>query len=259
MGEKICVGLFDSGVGGLTVLDACRRACPSVQFLYYGDNGNAPYGERGEEEIYALVRHGVEALVAAGAETVILACNTATAVCAELLRAEFSVPIVGMEPAVKTAAKSCRNLLLLATERTAVSARISALVARFPQVRIEVRGTRLAGAVERWLIRGEEISLETYLPRGKYDGVVLGCTHYHFLKKEIGAFYDAPVFDGTDGTVRRLAALLSKRHADFVREAKCAPKPVFLGEWGGINEEIYAKTLKNGQIGEKRVSNGQKG
>lgn len=259
--KNVRIGLFDSGVGGLTVLAACSRVLPRATFFYYGDNGNAPYGSRTAEEITGLVDRGVDALLGAGVNAVVLACNTATAVCAERLRERLAVPVVGMEPAVKPAAEKYSEILVLATPRTAESERLRALVGKFPQCNIAVCALPgFAGAIEAHLTRGEALSLEAHLPPAKAEAVVLGCTHYAFFRREIGAHYGAPVYDGGEGTARRLKAVIcaSSEGSKWSKTTKTnksllfkwSGKPerglVFLGEWAEINEKVYKQTFGTG-------------
>ncbi len=206
----LCVGVFDSGAGGLTVLRACRRRLPFVRFLYFGDNARAPYGSRPREEIAAFTREAFQNFRALGADAAVLACNTASAVCLGDMRREFSFPVLGIEPAVLPAARSgAKKILVLCTPRTAESERLGALVARCRRAEIAVHPCpRLAAAVEAMLLRGEPLSLAEHLPKGEFGGVVLGCTHYSFLAKEIAAFYGAPVFDGAEGVAARLQKVL---------------------------------------------------
>lgn len=258
------VGIFDSGVGGLTVLHAFESVLSNAHFLYYGDNGNAPYGNRTEDEIASLADRGADALLERGADVVVLACNTATAVCAEALRARLPVPVIGMEPAVKVAAARCKNALLLATARTAASERLQTLISRFPQCAFTVHAAKaLAGAIEKHLTEGAAFSLAEHLPAGTFDGVVLGCTHYIFYEEEIAAYYHAPVFDGKEGTARRLKALIdspafTEKWSKSTKTNKSLPiewseggaeRVVFLGKWAEINRKIYKQTFENGNFG----------
>ena len=202
--------MFDSGVGGLTVLAACMRRLPSQKFFYYGDNAHAPYGSRLPEEVEGFVRQAMQDFRRLNVSAAVLACNTATAVCAEKLRKEFPFPIVGMEPAVAPAARVCRNVLVLATPLTASSRRLHDLIARFPDCHFRIAALPdLAGAIERHFAYREPLTISDHLPEIPCDGVVLGCTHYAFFRREIGLFYSAPVFDGAQGTANRLAALLN--------------------------------------------------
>lgn len=240
------VGVFDSGIGGLTVLSACRRIFPSPEYLYYGDNPNAPYGAKSEAEILRLVRGAVGKLCEEGVDAVVLACNTATAVCAEALRSEFSVPIIGMEPAVKPAAATCKRVLVLATPRTAESERLRKLVsASAARCDITVHAApRLAGCIERALSFVEPLRLCEHLPQGDYDGVVLGCTHYVYMTREIGDFYRARVFDGNEGAANRLRSLLGKRISgtdDHPINRACfgGGEVIFLGNGAETNKKLY--------------------
>lgn len=203
------VGVFDSGIGGLTVLNECARTV-CADYVYFGDNKRAPYGNRSKEEITCFVREGLQALARFEVDAAILACNTATTVCIGQMRKEFAFPILGTEPAVAPAAKRAENILVLATVRTAQSERLHALLKKFPQCRFTVFGAEgLAGAIENFCTKGEKFTLSDYLPKGNFGGVVLGCTHYVFFKKQISDFYSAPVFDGNQGVSERLKTVLS--------------------------------------------------
>ena len=250
------VGVFDSGIGGLTVLAECARQAPQAIYYYYGDNAHAPYGARGPREIAGFVGAAVRRLRLYGVCAVVLACNTATAVCVDMLRKTCPVPIVGIEPAVAPAARRCRRVLVLTTPVTARSERLRRLTEGFPQCDITVYGAPgLAAVIERGLSRGEGVTIFDHLPSGRYDGVVLGCTHYAFFRREIGLFYGCPVFDGARGTAARLRQLLSDMgpgtddHLLFTRNTnKCFSKKakyhhkkqvIFLGKCKKINEYVY--------------------
>ena len=207
------IGVFDSGVGGLTVLAACMKKLAGCSFYYFGDNAHAPYGNRSEAEITEFVFRGLRRFRRIGVDAAVLACNTATAVCAERARNAFAFPVVGMEPAVRPAAASCRRVLVLATPLTAASRRLERLTASFPDTSFTICGlSGFAGAIERALTCGEPLTISDHLPQGRYDGVVLGCTHYVFFRDEIARFYGCKVFDGGEGTANRLQSLLIQKH-----------------------------------------------
>ncbi len=257
--RNVRIGLFDSGVGGLTVLSACRRMLPQATFFYYGDNGNAPYGSRTCGEISELVDGGVGALLGAEVDAIVLACNTATAVCAERLRGRLNIPVVGMEPAIKPAAERYHDVLVLATPRTAESERLRVLVGKFPQCNITVCALPgLAGAIEAYLTQGEVFSLAEHLPPAKPQAVVLGCTHYAFFRREIGAHYGVPVYDGGEGTARQVKALLGaavdKEGAKNTKTNKSLHsewsaggdrRVNFIGKYAVENRKIYERMFKN--------------
>ncbi len=253
MAKTVRIGVFDSGIGGLTVLRPCAEAVSGCTFYYLGDNRNAPYGEKPEAEIYALTRAAVLDLRKKGADVVVLACNTATAVCADRLRAEFSFPILGTEPAILPAARAARRVLVLATPRTAESRRLKELVGRCPQCSFTVfPAAGLAAAVESLIVEGTPLSLEDHLLAGDFDGVVLGCTHYVFLRRAISAFYGAPVFDGGEGVAKRLKTVLSGRFQKSVglknhdcQELNICKIPTVFPQKSPKNRMIFLGSCKN--------------
>ncbi len=250
------VGVFDSGVGGLTVLKECFLRLPQAGFYYFGDNARAPYGNRREEEIVSFVREALLRFEALKVDAVVLACNTATAVCIDLMRREFSFPLIGTEPAVRPAAGRCKRAVLLSTVRTASSRRLTELIQGEAECAFTVLPCpTLAEGIERALILGEPLLLSEHLRRVECDGVVLGCTHYVFVREEIGEYFHAPVFDGNRGVAKRLAAVLSRLQkgpawSENTETNTClqqiwspngARRVIFLGKSGKINEKIFER------------------
>ena len=211
MAQRVSIGIFDSGAGGLGVLFECLRLSHGVRYFYLADEAHAPYGSRTEQEIASYVREGLQIFKALGVDAAVLACNTATAACVEEMRRAFPFPVVGTEPAVRLAARAgCKHALVLVTPRTAQCARFRALLARERERFTVFSPPRLASAVERFVTEGEPLSLSCHLPRGVFGGVVLGCTHYTLVKDEIAAFYASPVFDGNRGTAKRVLSLAGR-------------------------------------------------
>lgn len=185
------VGIFDSGVGGLSVLQHLQEELPHENFLYVADSAHAPYGGKTAEEIQARASAVTGFLVEQGAKAIVVACNTATAAAIRLLRARFPVPVIGMEPAVKPAAAATKSGVIgvLATTGTLQSAQFAALLDTYGKgVRVVTQGC--PGLVER-VERGELQAPETRALLEQYvqpllaagaDTLVLGCTHYPFLK-----------------------------------------------------------------------------
>ncbi|MBR7186624.1 MAG: glutamate racemase [Clostridia bacterium] len=246
MEKRLQVGVFDSGMGGLSVLAECLRLFPEPIYYYYGDNARAPYGSRPKEEIANFTEEALRAFEGLGVDAAILACNTATAVCAEEMRKKFTFPIVGVEPAIKQAAKQCRRVLVLATPRTAESERLAALVARFPETAFTVfAAERLAAAIEEHLLGKKMLALQEHLPlRANYEGIVLGCTHYSLVKGEIASYFKAPVYDGAEGTAKRLKNLLFVGRSDHAYPAVTTlhfseKTVIFLGKSRKTNEHVY--------------------
>lgn len=186
----MAIGVFDSGVGGLSVLQHIRKLLPDEQLIYVADSGHVPYGDKPAAYIVERSRTLTRFLVEQGADAIVIACNTATAAAAAALRSEFSQPIVAMEPAVKPAVAATKSGVVgvLATVGTLESARFAALLEKHAgNVEIVTQGCpglvehvecgNLAGAETRVLI---ERYLAPLLGRNA-DTLILGCTHYPFL------------------------------------------------------------------------------
>ncbi len=206
------IAFFDSGIGGLTVLAECRRLMPKGIFYYYGDNGRAPYGNLPPEKIKRYVFAAFEKFKKWKVKAVVIACNTATAVCVEELRKKYAFPIVGIEPAVRPAAARGGEVFVLSTRATYESRRFITLCQRtqreFPRARIcAFACDGLAGEIERNLGR-REVDFTVFLPRGSPRTVVLGCTHYSYISEQIRRFYGCEVVDGNKGLALRLEEIV---------------------------------------------------
>ncbi len=188
------VGLFDSGVGGLSVLRDVRALLPAESLMYVADSRHAPYGIRSRRDIMERSCRLTECLANAGAKAVVIACNTATAAAAAELRRRFPLPIIGMEPAIKPAVAASRNGVIgvLATEGTLESARFSALLSRYAYERRII--TRPCPGLVEAVEAGEEDSPRTGLLLERYlapvleagaDTIILGCTHFSFLRPQL--------------------------------------------------------------------------
>lgn len=252
------IGVFDSGIGGFSVLKACLRRMPAT-YYYYGDNLRAPYGSRPPEEIAAFTEEALRVFEKIGTDAAVLACNTATAVCIDRMREKFSFPVVGVEPAVAPAAREGRRVLVLATPRTAQSARLQRLLARFPQTEFQVFAPeRLAAAVEDLFLRGVPLDYGEHLPEGHgCDCAVLGCTHYALVKEQIAHFLGMKVFDGAEGTARRVVEVIKagttdhlQPRVDFAENSLHIPSNFsnfevhFLGSGHHVNEYLFETNIR---------------
>ena len=194
------VGVFDSGVGGLSVLAALRAELPHEHFVYFADTAYAPYGERGDAYVIERSRAVVEHLLREhGIKALVVACNTATTAAIHLLRADHpDLPIVGLEPGLKPAVASSRtgHISVLATRGTLASAKYANLRASFAGS-ADVRPVPCDGlvkAIEGFDSAGIAALSERYMAEagpfgdgpGEVDTVVLGCTHYPLVKEELG-------------------------------------------------------------------------
>ena len=229
------IGVFDSGVGGVSVLQHLVRELPGEDFRFFGDSANAPYGTKTAEEVYRLSAAIADRMVADGAKALVIACNTATSAAAEQLRADRpELPIVGVEPALKPAvlASGAGKVLVMATEVTLALDKFQRLAQRWAQgVEIEtVACTGLVEFVERGELAGPRLEalLEDLVGcyRGEVDRVVLGCTHYPFVREAIAQVLgDVRFFDGGEGTARQLRRLLEQ--GDLLRDERRAGTVAF--------------------------------
>ena len=188
------IGIFDSGVGGLSVFREIRKLLPEERYLYYSDNAHCPYGEKSKEYITDRAREISRFLISQGAEIIVVACNTATAAAIATLREEFPIRFIGMEPAVKPAVKSTKTGVVgvLATAGTLKAAKYLNTREKFSDgIKIvEHIGQGFVELVEKGCLTGKEAeeivtaSLKPLLDEGA-DRIVLGCTHYPFLSETI--------------------------------------------------------------------------
>ena len=218
------VAFFDSGLGGLTVLSECKKRITDAPFLYFGDNGRAPYGNLPEETIRKHVFDVFGLFKRMRVRAAVVACNTVTALCVDELRTVCDFPIVGTEPAVFSAAVQGGEIFVLTTRATYQSERFRRLCqsaeVRYPNARIRLYPCDgLAGEIERRLFE-ETFDCTSLLPAGKPDAVVLGYTHYVYMKAQISAYYGCPVYDGNKGVAKRLANVLGK---NFVQNREARP------------------------------------
>lgn len=185
------IAVFDSGVGGISVLKHIHALLPNEQLLYVADSKYAPYGNKTAAEIQARCFEIAEFLIAKNAKALVVACNTATAAAIDALRAKYTLPIIGMEPAVKPAAEASRNGIIgvLATTGTLKSAQFAALLESYGR-NVKVVTQACVGLVE-CIERGELDAVNTKALVQQYcepllaegaDTIVLGCTHYPFIK-----------------------------------------------------------------------------
>ncbi len=181
------IGVFDSGVGGLSVANAIQKELPGHQILLREDKENLPYGTKTPEQLLGLVTPILEQMVADGCEVIVVACNTVTTNSIEDLRKVVSVPLVGMEPMVKPASEQTKTgvIAVFATPATLRSTRYGALKANYCDniAVIEPDCSRWAQMVENNEIDRENIADNVAIAlQGGADVIVLGCTHYHWIE-----------------------------------------------------------------------------
>jgi glutamate racemase len=217
------IGVFDSGVGGLSVLREIRRELPHEDLLYVADSGYAPYGDQSTEAIESRAIAVTELLLAQGAKAIVVACNTATGAAARVLRSRYPVPVIAMEPAVKPALRQTRSGIVgvLATRQTLASPPFSRLLAQLqlqggaeillqpcPGLVEQVEAGDLDGDATRTLLASY---IEPLLAQGA-DTLVLGCTHYPHLSALIGALAgpETAVLDSGEAVARQVRRRLAE-------------------------------------------------
>ncbi len=210
-------------MGGISVLREITALLPNENYIFYGDSKNAPYGSRSTEEIYRLTADVVDKMLAMDVKAVVIACNTASSAAGKALRSKYpALPIVAIEPALKPAVIACPNgrVLVLATEATLREKKFATLMNEWKD-RAEIIKMPLPGLPE-FVERGELDSPElreflqghfNELGDKPVDGIVLGCTHYPFVKKTISDLFgnNVKIFDGAAGTARQLRRRLYAR------------------------------------------------
>ncbi|MBR6953466.1 MAG: glutamate racemase [Clostridia bacterium] len=222
MSREDQIGVFDSGVGGISVLAALEALLPGERFLYYGDTLNAPYGTKTEEEVFRCVSAVFSHLLEANVKAVVIACNTATAVAAQQLRTRWpDLPIIAMEPALKPAAllRGSGRILVLATPMTLRLEKFHRLMETWGDAADPVPCPGLMELVEQQDEAGAQAYLRRVLAdcRKPLDAVVLGCTHYVFLRPLLRQLLppQTAILDGNAGTARQLRRVLTA--ADLLR------------------------------------------
>lgn len=219
------IGFFDSGVGGLSVLKKAIELMPYENYIYFGDSKNAPYGGKTTEEVKELTFKAMEFFIRKGVKAVVIACNTATSAAISSLREKYNnIPIIGIEPALKPAVAMHREgkILIMATSVTLKEKKFQELVKRYGET-ASIVPMPCPGLVE-YIERGdlESKGLEDYLieklegyKKDKISSIVLGCTHYPFIKDKIKKIlnYDVIIIDGSEGTARELKRKLEAKGA----------------------------------------------
>ena len=212
------VGVFDSGIGGISTLREMIRELPEERFIYYGDMAHAPYGTKTTEEVTECVRGVVNHLTKKNIKALVIACNTATGAAAAKLRSELTIPVVGMEPALKPASKARKNgcVLVLATPLTLHQEKFENLMKQYGEGAVKVPCPGLMEIVEADDGDAALHYLQELFSRfdvNQVDAVVLGCTHYVFLREMIRDLLPEriAITDGNAGTARQLRRVLAER------------------------------------------------
>ena len=214
------IAVFDSGVGGISVLRELVKLMPEEKYLYFGDSANAPYGKKSTQAVRQRTLEVARHLMSRKVKALVVACNTATAAAIEDLRTEFPDKIIiGIEPALKPAADRfpTGNIGIMATAVTLREEKLSHLLTQFPAAQVSrISAPGLVELIEAGKADAPETRdlltqvLTPYI--GKLDALVLGCTHYPFVKDTVSAILGSTqLFDGGEGTARHTRNCLKER------------------------------------------------
>jgi glutamate racemase len=217
------IGIFDSGVGGLSILRDVQKLLPLQNFIFVGDQGNMPYGGKTKEQLQSYADKIMAFLVSKNVKAVIIACNTATVYAIDFLREKYQVPIIGTVPVVKTIANitKTKKVAVFSTPATTKSPYLQDLINKFaPNATVyKVGGTGLEELIESGDLRNKQIdkilreSLEPLLKKN-VDAIALGCTHYPFLRDKIERIVGekVQVVDSGGAVARRTKWILENNH-----------------------------------------------
>lgn len=207
------IGIFDSGIGGLTTLEEIKKILPNEDFIFYSDSKNNPYGNKSQEELFKITENIVDKLIKKEVKLIVIACNTATTQCINHLRNKYpNMIFVGTEPAIKVACdNNYKRTLVMATPGTIKSERTNELITNnkkdFENIYL-LPCDKLANAIERKDDKKINELLDQYLipyKNKKIDAIVLGCTHYPHIKDKIKSYFpESKLIDGNEGVARRV-------------------------------------------------------
>ncbi len=217
--KNLAIGVFDSGMGGISVLAQIIKQMPNEKFIYYGDSLNAPYGVKTPEEVKKLSKNICDFLIKEGVKTIVVACNTATSAAIKEIRDIYDIPIIGMEPALKPAVElnPKGKIIVMATEMTLKEKKFAKLMERYGKEAdiVKIPCPKLVELVEDGVLEGKvmEETIRNCLGDIKYEeisSIVLGCTHFVFLRDSIRNIVGdkVKIIDGNEGTARHLQNIL---------------------------------------------------
>lgn len=218
------IAIFDSGIGGLSVLHLALKKFPNEDFLYYADSDNVPYGIKTKEEIIKFVDKAIQDMIKADAKAIVVACNTATSAAIQEMRKKYpQIPLIGMEPAVKKAVDlhNDKKILVIATPLTVKGQKMKDLIAKVDKENLVdlMALPKLVVFAEQGTFKNQEVI--DYLKNEfknlnfeDYSSIVLGCTHFNYFKDSLKEVLPKHIniLDGNEGTVNKLYSELKEKN-----------------------------------------------
>lgn len=209
------IGIFDSGMGGLSVLHVALQYLPKDQFIYYADEKHVPYGEKTRADIIQYVDESIQFMIQKGVQAIVIACNTATSAAVATMRKKYDLPIIGMEPAIKKAIDTYgdHRVLVIATPITVKGEKIHDLVNRVDKHHLVdlVALPKLVHFAERLEFHSEDVynylqEALSHYSLDDYSSIVLGCTHFNYFKDILREILPSHIHfvDGNEGTIKQL-------------------------------------------------------
>lgn len=245
------IGIFDSGIGGLSVLHYAMNLYPHASYIYYADKDHVPYGEKTREQVLEYVKDIFDFLIDKKCDAIVIACNTATSVATKELRSTYPIPIIGMEPAVKKAVElyghTQKKILVAATPITVTGDKLSQLIASLNYPYIETIALPL---LVRFAEKSEFDSAEVlnYLNDifkdykfDDYEAIVLGCTHFNYFKDVLKKIFGKHIHfvDGNQGTITHLFHKIEYKETEFDLEVYYSKRKINEDEMKDIVKYFY--------------------
>lgn len=215
------IGIFDSGIGGLTVLKKIIQVLPNEKYIYYADIDNVPYGTKPKEDVKKYIKDAIDFFISKNVKAIVIACNTATSIAIKEIRQMYTIPIVGIEPAAKPAVENRgeKRVLIMATPTTIKEEKLKYLLRRLEAeeyvdlvpmpklVEFAENGDFTSKEVEQYIVD----QLKNHNLK-EYSELVLGCTHFPFFKEILSKIFpkDTQIIDGSLGVANRLKDILQK-------------------------------------------------
>lgn len=239
--KKARIGIFDSGIGGLSALKEIKKLMPNVSCVYLGDNGNAPYGNRTLNDLFPLAMRGIDKLLSEDLCCIVVACNTLSVNLLGKLKEYSPVPLFGVFPPVEKVLINRGGCLLLSTERTAE---------RYDGIKkIMAKGVKgLVSDIEKNVFNFDEVFLDKYFAKekdcvnfGRKYPLILGCTHFSLIKNKFFDYFCPPqILMGETYTANMVQKFLSGLNKSDIY---CKNSTLFLGDYADFNNEVWSQVV----------------